>query len=402
MVLKWIEKVDARLSANETGSQQGFLAALGAIFHGLDASTEDPLREKILNVFVRALQTSSPDDVDIRVAALTALDQSIFSTASRVDAQFSHCLIKGLQDHTINERGDVGSLVRHEALAVVRNVLNNCTLDDPNARKEFLSLVAVLAGEKLDKMRFTAWECLQEHWQELGLQEPPRLTFDVMNQTASEEYFHQLLGLLRTKWLRSPVVKGFCSSAGSGSESVLRAARAAFSRYLLNCTAEEKHTVAMTLFIVLRDTLADLNGENIDSLDHITLPILEMWAFLFQTHFLHQLEEDSEFPFGKLLRLVQKAHYRSNNVQKLTAAVSLYQGLQNMAEVRMGARTMLTRLMLHPQPKVRNAAADAFYLSLPREELLQVNWSGRPADLKGVVTTLRGELGGSKPRSAAA
>ena len=72
-------------------------------------------------------------------------------------------LIVCLADYTTDQRGDVGSLVRTAAVDAVstvlkRNLLNLCD------RQVLAAKVCGLAVEKLDKVRWRAWNCFQLNW----------------------------------------------------------------------------------------------------------------------------------------------------------------------------------------------------------------------------------------------
>lgn len=58
------------------------------------------------------------------------------------------------------------------------------------------------------------------------------------------------------------------------------------------------------------------------------------------------------------LSLVQKAHFKSNNMQKLYLALDVYRGLANVPAIRQDVRTKLTSMLLHPFPKVRPGYED--------------------------------------------
>ena len=75
----------------------------------------------------------------------------------------SNVLSNSLEDYTIDQRGDVGSLVRIEAIRVVQAALQNDLLDDTMTQR-LVSRVVGLAVEKLDKVRFCAWSCLEKTW----------------------------------------------------------------------------------------------------------------------------------------------------------------------------------------------------------------------------------------------
>ena len=72
-------------------------------------------------------------------------------------------LIVCLDDYTTDQRGDVGSLVRTAAIDAVSTVLKQDLLDLSD-RQILAAKVCGLAVEKLDKVRWRAWSCLQSNW----------------------------------------------------------------------------------------------------------------------------------------------------------------------------------------------------------------------------------------------
>ena len=68
-----------------------------------------------------------------------------------------------LEDYTNDQRGDVGSLLRLQAIDAVRAAWQSGALEprEENAPR-LISAVCVLAAEKLDKIRYRAWTCLSE------------------------------------------------------------------------------------------------------------------------------------------------------------------------------------------------------------------------------------------------
>lgn len=75
-------------------------------------------------------------------------------------------LVEFLNDYTTNRRGDIGSLVRMEAIQAANTVLQKKTgtLDRSHAQ-EIVGCLCRLAAEKLDKVRLQAWLCLQSFWE---------------------------------------------------------------------------------------------------------------------------------------------------------------------------------------------------------------------------------------------
>lgn len=88
-------------------------------------------------------------------------------------AEIAVALLSCLNDYTIDRRGDIGSLVRLEAIDAVRVALFHNLLLDLEPRRSILARICGLAVERLDKVRFRAWTCLHEHWTLLTESEHP-------------------------------------------------------------------------------------------------------------------------------------------------------------------------------------------------------------------------------------
>ena len=71
-------------------------------------------------------------------------------------------ILNCLQNYTIDQRGDVGSLVRFEAIVAVHNAHRYSILDSATKKQELVAQVCRLAAEKLDRIRFRAWQCLED------------------------------------------------------------------------------------------------------------------------------------------------------------------------------------------------------------------------------------------------
>lgn len=78
-----------------------------------------------------------------------------------------------LNDYTTDRRGDIGSLVRLEAIDAIGVALSHQLLSDVEPRRSILARICGLAVERLDKIRFRAWTCLHDHWALLTEVETP-------------------------------------------------------------------------------------------------------------------------------------------------------------------------------------------------------------------------------------
>lgn len=76
-------------------------------------------------------------------------------------------IIGFLNDYTTDRRGDIGSLIRVEAIHAVNITVGSKPLPASGLSylRPMIACVARLAAEKLDKVRFQAWSCLQTVWE---------------------------------------------------------------------------------------------------------------------------------------------------------------------------------------------------------------------------------------------
>ena len=79
-----------------------------------------------------------------------------------------HCIFNCLDDYTLSEKGDIGSLLRAEALNSV-SVLIDERLVDEDEGERLMARVGGLAVEKLDKVRWNAWNCFKRHIPTFGI-----------------------------------------------------------------------------------------------------------------------------------------------------------------------------------------------------------------------------------------
>ena len=91
-----------------------------------------------------------------------------------ITPSLSQALFACLNDYTTDRRGDVGSLVRLEAIDATAVVLKKGLLSI-SERQNMAARICGLAVEKLDKVRFRAWVCLQANWRVFGLGAKPQM-----------------------------------------------------------------------------------------------------------------------------------------------------------------------------------------------------------------------------------
>ncbi|KAL1628757.1 hypothetical protein SLS54_001445 [Diplodia seriata] len=362
----------------------GYAIAIGAIY-GVVADNAD--RARIIELLTS--RCTEKIEIEARVVALQSL-QLVFeavavAAGSSLNSRISDALITALNDYTINERGDVGSLVRLEGLNAVDSAWKYGLLAGLEQEPRVLADVTRLSLEKLDKVRLRAASCLQHNGKGYFDTEAELTATGI----SSHEYFTRAIEYFDTNTAESTrlaIVEGYISSAGMGSESVVQASRLALVERLQALPTEDERFsllhVANTVLEVCKTHLSN---------DRITVPLLEVLAFLLDAQVLQRLV-GSSFKWRNLLSLVQKAHFKSNNMQKLNLALDVYRGLADIPAIHHDVRTKLASMLLHPFPKVRVATAETLFVVSANEELKGHDWSQPSKNLKGIADGIKAQV----------
>lgn len=293
MVGEWLSKLENEGSYNGVRCS-GHAVALGSAYSVLskyeiqvgDDEAKENIPERIISILT--FRCTPAVAIEARVVALRALHALVETThqlTSPVKNQISIALHIALNDYTVTERGDVGSLVRLQALETVASGWTTNVLDTENSRLLYSDVIR-LSLEKLDKVRSRAANVLTKY----SFSEVSILPEDV----SSTGYFFRALQMLQSE--SSPVNEGIClgfiSSASMGSESVLQNARLALLQFLE--TLPEVDTTAANRFSLenFSTCVTDILRRSISD-DRISIPVLEMVAFLLDMQVLQRLTSTS-------------------------------------------------------------------------------------------------------------
>lgn len=78
----------------------------------------------------------------------------------------SNHFIGFLNDYTTDRRGDIGSLIRVEAIQAAATIIEGeRRIAGCSNTPKIIGCLCRLAAEKLDKIRLQAWLCLQGFWE---------------------------------------------------------------------------------------------------------------------------------------------------------------------------------------------------------------------------------------------
>jgi len=325
--------------------------------------------------------------VDWRVIGVRALQLAVNAVEDDQHADpgimdnIAGAVDRGLCDYTVDERGDVGSLVRLQAIACASTIFEKVPLHNGRESIQVLRTdIARLSLEKLDRVRFAAAQCRRAY---LGFVRPVTNNASV----STYEYFYDAVSSLRAEErdpaLETALLEGCISCAGVSAESLLQASRAALVDTL--CGIDDALLLAhLSAFAaVLKGMLTE--STNIHS-------ALELLAFLLDMQIPQRLAKHVDFKWRNLLSTVQKAHHKSNDIPKIVAAVHVYQRLADVPSIRSEVlKKLISMLRTNPYPRIRMSVAETFFIVTGDESLRGQNWTAPIAQNKDVVAKLEQE-----------
>ncbi|KAF7720318.1 Uncharacterized protein PECH_003437 [Penicillium ucsense] len=340
-------------SSSKLPTGRGQILAIGAVYKQLEGC--QTVQQEIVSEMLRS---SGKDElIEKRVAAVSCLAADILPYTVIVD-EIAENVLEYLNDYTTDRRGDIGSLVRVEAISAVSLLLQPdsplpCT--SPLVRR-LVGCLCRLSTEKLDK-----------HF----------------SNVSSTEYFEQLLTLYSLEWLRRPLLQGFITSATAGADGLIRATRSAFIGFVVSHDPTSQQ-------VLLTDTIKDLAhvlGSNLQD-DRYAIPAVDFLVFLIDS-FVVPDQSEYDAVLREVFVLVQKFHFRSGSIQRLESSVKVYAALSRVDSLRTDVLKKLTGILLHPFPRVRACAADYLFAVVGSDLVKYEDWSAQPKHLKPKVEELR-------------
>ena len=339
--------------------------------------------EKAASVIITLASLTQAMNVEWRIIGIKALQLAVdgVDDGDNVDHPILETVMgavhRGLNDYTIDERGDIGSLVRLRAISCAGTILSTTAFTtSPPSLETLHADIYRLSLEKLDRVRLEAAKCRRQY---LADAVP---STDIAT-VSSHMYFLQNLrplGIDAPSWKHRALLEGCISCAGIGAEPLLQASRTALAA-LLNQIAIDHLSELMGLFSnILKSML--LENANMH-------PALELLAFLLDMQIPQRLI-DTDFKWRNLLSLVQKSHHKSNDIPKILAALHVYRGLAFAAAVRDEVlKKLISMLKTNPYPRVRSSVAEVLYVVTAESLLKDRDWMRPPSQNIDVIEELQ-------------
>ncbi|KAG7443080.1 TBCD protein [Guyanagaster necrorhizus] len=343
-------------------------------------------------------------------------------------------LLGGLEDYTIDERGDVGSWIR---MACVRGLTSVSEILISNAStinrfddylppsKYHLAVIGILKQgvERLDNVRQDAGECIlrllrlpvpdvkdSERWQLPSCGLLVELFASGTESVGwSDGYwlFPRAVRLLEIEEYRQPVLTGLIMSLGSKTDNIHRPVSTSLSTYARSLPASGP-TEAYDL-VTLANDLIKYAKANISS-NNIIVPVLQTVNVLLEAGALEKLSsDDSGIKSLDSLHLMASRHIdRLKSVQRIHESMKIVVNLLAFDVMFERCITSLPSFLAHRFPTIRSDAAELLYLKVQsmdlnkdteevEELLLETEWSS--SDIKAVcekaqhiVESFKGEI----------
>jgi hypothetical protein len=301
----WLSQLENEASYN--GSRcAGHALALGSTYSVLHESVLKDYRglsetpRRIIEVLT--LRCTPAVAIEARTIALRALS-SLLESSTQLDAtaetQLMTAIHIALNDYTITERGDVGSLVRTEALEAVRNgwAAGSLRMEGSELHQQVHADVLRLSLEKLDKIRGIAARTLRAR---LSRGQEELLT--PLEEVSSVNYFLAALQKFQStahSIIKEAICLGYVSSAGLGSESVAQNARRALLVFLDALPVDLPTAASQISLSTVANCMLVLLKANVEN-DRVLIPLLETIALLFDMNIMQRLVPSSAFKYVNL------------------------------------------------------------------------------------------------------
>ncbi|KAF3938133.1 hypothetical protein ABW19_dt0209476 [Dactylella cylindrospora] len=289
MVRLWLGKSKARTRRILV------VKALGAVFRFFKNKEGPGLSSMQQDIIDGILIVTRSPHIEMRVAAMAAFADGIFPQVQ--NEIILQALYRSLVDYSVDSRGDVGSWARAEAIRAVLSLhaFHPLDISTPNTTplRIFYKIIS-LSAEKLDRVRLKACDAVckitaqEANWAG-GVFDgiTPESSFWVN----SDVYFEVIVKMLGYKPVMETLLEGYATSAGAGSDSVMRSSTRAMNKYMsgLRAYPDGSGTVALSDIVQAWMNIVERTVKSGE--DRVVVPALAMLGGWFEASIMEKLEE---------------------------------------------------------------------------------------------------------------
>ncbi|KAF8908871.1 TBCD protein [Gymnopilus junonius] len=322
-------------------------------------------------------------------------------------------LLGGLDDYTIDERGDVGSWVRiacMQGLTTVSELFFGIAQSIPDFESYFppQKYWAIAAGllkqgvERLDNVRQTAGSCFMrllneslpdvngaDQWSLPALPLLKQLFINTPDQPGWNDgswLFPRVIRLLEVPEYRKHVLAGIVISIGSKTDSTRKPVSSSLVEFAQELPVIHGADSAYSLLELVNDLIGHAKS-NMTS-NAIVVPVFQTFTVLLEADVLRHLSDEA----SGMQSLKTLAQISSRNVTKLKSVQRIHEcmkivvNLFTFKQIRDEKISLLIDFLGHPFPKVRSETAEYIYVVLQSADiefetdaiediLLETEWS---------------------------
>ncbi|KAG1885037.1 TBCD protein [Suillus subluteus] len=335
-------------------------------------------------------------------------------------------LDSGLDDYTMDERGDVGSWVRMaciQGLASIFEDLFRISGSIPEfasylPAQRYHSVIARILRqgvERLDNVRQIAGHCLlqlfriplpsvphQEEWRIKGSQLMMKLFLDdasdaITSWSVGEWLFPKAVELLRVQEYRQPLLTGLIHSVGTRTGSTHRPVSSSLVSFAQGLPLSPNNS-GYSLFELCDDLIECAQGKTTSNA--VVVPILQTFNMFLEADVLSHLSSVDSGPsiLEKLLNIATRNVLRLKNVQRVQESMKIVVNLLVVSSVSKSSSERIIDFLSHPYPKIRTSTAEYLYTftqsrdlgweadEAVEELLLETEWSSESMQVNVAAT----------------
>lgn len=366
-----VEKYTGKLEAKEELVRLGNTLALGSL-------PSDILKDSIDEVVCGLIKCSritpgSEKWVESRKEAIKAITAAAETLGFEESGFLKHmediveCLICGLQDYTVDDRGDTGAWVREASLAALKVILiGGASIVTKSQTERALCLIAEQAVQRIDRTRFLATRVFITLIHSSLPHVPNRSKlFEIFPEdnvqpdswSTSYEMLNRFVLLMPIPVFSYHLLQGFIISIGGLTESLVKNSSKAFFSWLSSQELEEQQRITNLIITIYENNLND---------DRIIQPMANFIELLLSNGCISSVMKSETNNFAaEILRLVKLSFSNSTMKYKLIGSINIYcQLIQVEGAVGKQAVSRLMVLLCHKLGWVRRSTASTLYESL--------------------------------------
>ncbi|KAG1751240.1 TBCD protein [Suillus lakei] len=341
-------------------------------------------------------------------------------------------LDSGLDDYTMDERGDVGSWVRMTCIQGLASILEDLFRVSGSIpefanylpAQRYHSVIARILRqgvERLDNVRQIAGHCLlrlfriplpsvprQEEWRIKGSELMMKLFLndasDAMTSWSVGEWlFPKVVELLRVQEYRQPLLTGLIHSVGARTGSTHRPASSSLVSFAQGLPLSPCDS-GYSLFELCDDLIECAQGRTTSNA--VVVPVLQTFNMLLEADVLSHLSnvdngpsKSPSFPLSAF-RLEKLLNIATRNVLRLKNSICSVVNLLVVSSVSKSSSERIIDFLSHPYPKIRASTAEYLYTFIQSRDLaweadeavedllLETEWSSESMQVKVAATRI--------------